>query len=375
MGSVMKVSTRLVLLGCIVFAALSVKQARAVDRSVVVGVNAVGAQLMNEQQQDALIDLLQKNGVKTVRTGIGEKFTHFIIRAFQRGIGSEVIVYPTQASTKGEPRAADKSVGLQWAERPITNADPEKFKAWLTDQLAPLEAAGVRLTAFELGNEINGPFFNGDFLPSQASGRVLGLPDLDNPNDPEGRAIAASYRAYLQVMVALKGVRDRSTLNQRTPIISAGLADGGLPGKKPAQKLDGVSIPATLAFWRRNGMDKLVDGYGVHVYPSGDPSRSVAARVEDLNKDAFAMCTSAKPCWLTEWAFNSRDQSCPLDEKTRVQLIATMRSALKRFAEEGRLAASFYYSWSGLPWEKENQGAIFRCGGLTDAGKLALSPM
>jgi hypothetical protein len=233
----------------------------------------------------------------------------------------------------------------------------------------------VRLTAFELGNEINGPFFNGDFLPSQASGRVLGLPDLDNPNDPEGRAIAASYRAYLQVMVALKGVRDRSTLNQRTPIISAGLADGGLPGKKPAQKLDGVSIPATLAFWRRNGMDKLVDGYGVHVYPSGDPSRSVAARVEDLNKDAFAMCTSAKPCWLTEWAFNSRDQSCPLDEKTRVQLIATMRSALKRFAEEGRLAASFYYSWSGLPWEKENQGAIFRCGGLTDAGKLALSPM
>src|SRR5580704_3433130 len=78
--------------------------------------------------------------------------------------------------------------------------------------------------------------------------------------------------------------------------------------------------------------------------------------------------------WLTEWAFNNRDQSCPLDEKTRVQLIATMRSALKRFAEEGRLAASFYYSWRGLPWEKENQGAIFRCGGLTDAGKLALSP-
>jgi hypothetical protein len=375
MGSVMKVSARLVLLGCIVFASLSVKQARAVDRSVVVGVNAVGAQLMNEQQQDALVDVLQKNGVKTVRTGIGEKFTHFIIRAFQRGIGAEVIVYPTQASTKGEPRPADKSVGLQWAERPITNADPEKFKAWLTVQLAPLEAAGVRLTAFELGNEINGPFFNGDFLPSQASGRVLGLPDLDNPNDPEGRAIAASYRAYLQVMVALKDVRDRSTLNQKTPIISAGLADGGLPGKKPTQKLDGVSIPATLAFLRRNGMDTLVDGYGVHVYPSGDPSRSVAARVEDLNKDAFAMCTSAKPCWLTEWAFNNRDQSCPLDEKTRVQLIATMRSALKRFAEEGRLAASFYYSWRGLPWEKENQGAIFRCGGLTDAGKLALSPM
>ena len=100
-------------LGCIVVASFSATRPHAADRSVVVGVNAVGAQLMNEQQeQDALIDLLQKNGVTTVRTGIGEKFTHFIIRAFQRGISAEVIVYPTQATPKGEPRPG-RQVG--WA--------------------------------------------------------------------------------------------------------------------------------------------------------------------------------------------------------------------------------------------------------------------
>jgi hypothetical protein len=103
--------------------------------SVVVGVNVVGVEHMSEQQQDALIEQLRQDGVKTVRTGIDERFTHFIIRAFQRGIGAAVIIYPTQASTNGQMRPPDQLVGLQWSERPITNADPAKFKAWLATRL------------------------------------------------------------------------------------------------------------------------------------------------------------------------------------------------------------------------------------------------
>jgi hypothetical protein len=362
------------LTACALFGTAIVPPALAAN--VIVGVNVAGAQQMSEQQQDALVEQLRQNGVNTVRTGIGEKFNHFIIRAYQRGIGEVVIVYPTQASTNAQVRPADRSVGLQWAEPQLTGADPEKFKVWLAAQLTALETAKVRLTAFELGNEINGPFFNGDFLPVQATGRVLGLPDLNNPNDPEGHAIAASYRAYLKVMAAIKDVRDHSALNQRTPIISAGLADGGLPGKKPGQKLDGVSIPATLEFLRQNGVDRLVDGYGVHVYPTGDPRRSVSARSDDLNKDAFAACTSAKPCWLTEWNFNNRDKSCPINDATRSQLVQTERQAFAPFIKQGRLAAALWYSWSGdYAGETENPGAIFRCGALTDAGKLALIPM
>jgi hypothetical protein len=102
------------------------------------------------------------------------------------GVGTVAIIYPTQGGAGVHTRPADLSVGLQWAQPALTDADPAKFEAWLATQLAPLEAAGVHLTALELGNEINGPYFNGDFLPAQASGRVLGLSDLDNPNDPEG---------------------------------------------------------------------------------------------------------------------------------------------------------------------------------------------
>lgn len=341
---------------------------------IVVGVNVPGVQYMSAAQQDALIGQLQQNGVKTVRTGISEEFTRFIVRAYEHGIGSIVIIYPTQASTNGQMRPADKSVGLQWAERPITAADPMKFKACLASRLESLETTGVHLTAFELGNEINGPFFNGDFLPAQASGRVLGISDLNNPNDPEGRALAASYRAYLQILAVLKELRDYSKLNQTTPIISAGLADGGLPGKKPGQRLDGVSIPATLEFLRQNGLDELVDGYGVHIYPGGDPNKPVSQLIDQLNRDPFSVYnTAGKPYWVTEWGFNNNDTSCPLDDGIRMKLVGTMRNALQHFVDQGRLAASIYYSWGGHPGETGS--TIFRCGALTDAGKLAVKPM
>jgi hypothetical protein len=334
---------------------------------VVVGVNVVGVQQMNESQQDALIEQLVQNHVKTVRTGIGEKFNRFIIRAYERGIGAVVIVYPGEGNPDARKRPADPSVGLNYAQSGLTDADPAKFKTLFATQLAPLEAAGVHLTALELGNEINGPFFNGDFLPAQASGRVLGIEDLNNPHDPEGRAITASYLGYLKVVAALKELRDHSKLNQATPIISAGLADGGLPGKKPGQRLDGVSVPATLEFLRQHGMDNLVDGYGVHVYPTSEARGGVLALVDYLNKDAFAVCTSAKPCWLTEWGFSNSDESCPINDQGRVQQVGTMRGALKHFAEQGRLAASIVFSWS------TGHKGIVRCGAVTDAGNLALS--
>jgi len=59
-----------------------------------------------------------------------------------------------------------------------------------------------------------------------------------------------------------------------------------------------------------------------------------------------------------------------------LQLMQAERRAFKPFVEEGRLAAIIYYSWDGdFVGQHENMGAIFRCGALTDAGKLALRPM
>lgn len=364
MRSVLPIRLALILVCAVTLTSYSASAAK-----VIVGINVVGVQQMNEQQQDALIEQLVQNGVNTVRVGIGEKFNRFIVSAYQHGIGAVVIIYPNEGNPNARKRPADAAVGLKYAQSGLSDADPMKFKTLFGKQLAPLEDAGVRLTAFELGNEINGPFFNGDFLPAQASGRVLGIEDLTNPNDPEGQAITASYLGYLKIVAALKEMRDHSKLNQGTAIISAGLADGGLPGRKQGQTLDGVSIPATLEFLIQNGLNKLVDGYGVHVYPSREARGPVPALIDYLNKDAFAMCTPAKPCWLTEWGFSNHNKSCPVDDQGRMQQVGATRAALKHFAEQGRLAASIVYSWN------DGEKGMFRCGALTDAGQLALSPM
>jgi hypothetical protein len=341
---------------------------------VIVGVNIVGVDRMNEQQQDAFVEELRQNGVNTVRLGMDEKYTHFITRAYERGVGVVALSYPASGSEKkARMRPSALSAGLIWGQAAFSTIDPEAFRAWFGTRLAALEAAGVHLTAFEFGNEINTAGYDGDF-PIRATGRELGLSDLNNPQDTEAAAIAAGYRVYLKALAELKHIRDASKLNKKTPIISAGLADSGPPGKRPGSKTDGVSLPDTLDFLRQNGLDELVDGYGIHFYPPNqDPKVPVSDRIKSLNERAFARCTSAKPCWLTEWAFPNGDVSCPIHDETRVKLFQTEREAFKSFVKQGRLAAIIYYNWTALPGYEAQ--AVFRCGALTEAGKLALSPM
>jgi hypothetical protein len=276
---------------------------------------------------------------------------------------------PPREAPVNTPALANPPVGRLWRVPALSDADPEGFRKWFVLQLAALEAAGVRVAAFELGNEFNTTGYNGDF-PAPGSGRVLGLSDLNNPNDAEVHAVAEGYRNYIKILAVLKDMRDHSRVNKATPIISGGLANVGLSGTKSFNKQVATSIPDTIKFLRQNGSDRLVDGYGVHVYPNGDIHQTGPVRASVLNYDFSACRKDSKPCWLTEWAFNNRDQSCPIDDTTRVQLVRAERSAFKPFAEKGLLAAMIYYSWDGdFVGQKENMGRIFRCGALTDAGK------
>jgi hypothetical protein len=350
---------------CMLLGWSAVTRLEGADKSVVVGVNVYDEGSLSQPDQDAEIERLAKDGVKTIRTGLGANSLYFITQAFRHDIGSIVIIFPTYGS-----KAKTK---LRWSDAPLSGADPQGFTEWLKPVLNQLEAAGVRLTAMELGNEINTSGYNGD-IPMPGTGRVLGLADLNNPKDPEGPAIAAGFRNYLRVMAALKELRDQSKVNKKTPVILAGLADWGLPSPKAWDKNAGVSLPDTIDFLRQNGLDKLVDGYGVHVYPTGDSKASVAARVSELEKKKiFSECRHGKPCWLTEWGI-ANNQSCPIDDSKRTQAITAERSALSEFVQQERLAAIVYYTWSGTPGKVDPMG-VFRCGALTGAGKAAIRPM
>jgi hypothetical protein len=58
-----------------------------------------------------------------------------------------------------------------------------------------------------------------------------------------------------------------------------------------------------------------------------------------------------------------------LEDGTRAKVVSVMMQAYKQLADEGKLANITYFSWSDPDY------GIFRCGDLTDAGKLALNPM
>src|SRR5436190_3928291 len=239
--------------------------------SVVVGVNVVNPQRLGRSDREAILAQLQANGVRTIRVPLAppwggdnyEPAIDFIHRAYERGIKSDVII-GLQYREGAQRRPAVKDMPNMWSSYPLSSADPGRFRAVFQPLFDELEGLGITFAALELGNEINWAGFNGEF-PVPGEGRVFGSEDLER--DPEARQVAEGYRAYLLTLRVLKDIRDHSRLNRQTPILSAGLADPGLAGPRLGAKADAVTITATLRYLRENGMDTLVDAYGVHTYP------------------------------------------------------------------------------------------------------------
>ncbi len=170
-------------------------------------------------------------------------------------------------------------------------------------------------------------------------------------------------------------------------IVSAGLADLDDSGKwLHTVKADAVGVDATLHFLQANGLDRLVDGYGLHFYPLAISPGSVqgqAALRAHLELNALTECASpnaakGKPCWVTEWNFNGLKglEACPIDDSARIAMVGAMRSVLHELALQHRLGGSLYYAWQGqIHAPKEDHDSAFLCGAVTASGKLALSPM
>ena len=268
-----------------------------------------------------------------------------------------------------------------WQLPGLTRSNPVAFRSNFESLLGRLEESGIVLVAFELGNEINWAGFNADF-PLPGKGKVLGSEEL--LVDPEGRQIAKGFLQYLKSLGALREVRDRSKLNRDTPIISAGLADLSGTNWTTTTKADAVSVDATLNFLRANGLDILVDGYGLHSYPSVRNPGSVAdaaMRLAHMESNGLKQCRpgaspDGKPCWFTEWGFNNVGDACPVDDAGRVSLVREMRDRFSRLAIQGRLGGLFFYTWQGnVHAQREDRASAYRCGALTQSGRLAIAPM
>jgi hypothetical protein len=354
--------------------------AQALD--VVVGVGFVFAPYnLPPGEQETILDQMEHAGVRVVRCSMSDvKGLDFVQRVYAHKIKIIWMVGLTPEEGTPWPHAPEGFKGL-WQSYPLSSIDPDRFRAGFAPMLAKLEAKGIVLEAFEPGNEINWAGFNADFsLPGE--GRVLGLDDLKT--DAEGKRVAKGYLQYLKLLEALKDIRDHSQLNKHTSIISAGLADLSGSDWTRQRKADAVSISATLDFMRSKGLDKLVDGYGLHSYPpSSDPGTSAGAakRREHIELNGLTECQPAgsaagKPCWITEWGVGGANRVCPVIDKDKVKLVREMRDYYAELARQGRIKALIFYVWHG-DWhgQQESPASAFRCGSLTESGRLAIAPM
>ncbi len=365
-------------LGCIVCISFGSRTVQAQPQELALGVNAAIAS-MSVGQQNIILAQLHAAGVRYIRSGIlpGDQGVDFARRALAQGIRIDWLVqlqYRPGAPSRPWPNA----FGV-WGGPPLSAADPDQFRKYFEPLLDKLDAAGVTLAGFELGNEINSPMFNADFsLPAENPSRSREFNLRDLSHDPEAQQVAKGYLQYLKLLAVIKDVRSRSKLNQHTVIVSAGLVFNEAPEAPRKAKLDAVGAAATLDFMRANGLDDLVDVYGVHTYPWTDNPGSpgaAAGRRERLQKYVLAECqpqgsASGKPCWITEWGIPNHDTSCPPHETNQITLVNETRSNFRPYIAQKRVLGLFYYAWL----DTREGFAIYRCDHLTETGRLALAP-
>lgn len=355
--------------------------ARAAE--LVVGVNLVNPMRASVEEQNATLAQVKAAGVRVIRNGIRDdldKSIDFLRRAAAQGIRVQLILSPEYPPDAPSRPYMPERFPQMWGGHPLSAADPELSRAAFRKLFAALDAQGITLAGLELDNEINWAAFNRD-IPLPGMGKILNREDLRST--PEGQQIARGYLQYLKVLAALKEERDRSRLNRTAPIISAGLV-AAPDGEKlyNNKKQDIVSLPATLGFLREHGLDALVDAYGIHSYPStarpGD-AQAMSRRAARLNDVDLGQCGAAssgrKPCWVTEWGFPNKDLTCPSDDAATSRLVREARADFARAAAEGRLVGITYFAWNSEPWSRQpSPFSIYRCGGLTESGRLAVAP-
>ena len=364
--------------GCILCVSFASRPVQAQTQYLVLGVNAAIAS-MDVGHQNAILAQLHDAGVHCIRSGIlpDDKGVDLARRAQAQGIR---ILWLVQLQYRpGAPSRPWPNAFGVWGGPPLSAADPDQFRQYFEPLLAKLDAAGVTLAGFELGNEINSPMFNADFsLPAENPSRSREFNLWDLSHDPEAQQVAKGYLQYLKLLAVIKDVRSRSKLNQRAVIVSAGLVFNEAPEAPRKAQLDAVSAAATLDFMRANGLDDLVDVYGVHTYPWTDnPGNPGAAkgRQERLQKYVLAECqpqgsAGGKPCWITEWGIPNYDTSCPPRETNQITLVNETRSNFQPYIVQKRVLGLFYYAWL----DTREGFAIYRCDHLTATGRLALAP-
>ncbi len=294
---------------------------------VIIGVNQVNLGWSTDAQRRQTLADMAKSGVHSVRLVLTPPFNESItaIKEAEASRLSVLLNVNVNFPQFYPPQVAGQTVhdGKDW---PLSRFDPKLFMAMFKPIWDQLETEHIPLIAIEFGNEINWAGFNADLAAGDTSGRGTSgqLATL-----PERQAFVKGLQNYVEGLRVLAALRSSSTVNRNMKIISAGLATVP-PDDAKRMGLHYVGPEDTLKVLQSSGADQLLDGYGVHFYPSPKP---VPAGHWEAEKAAMTVCHSdAHPCWVTEWGVAAAANDCLSAGPERRSAMAGTMASLRQLA-------------------------------------------
>lgn len=332
-----------------------------------IGINRVNLAWLSRADQERVLREIAASGISHVRLSLSrpvEKSIEALEMADRLDLKILVEIqlgnkdyYPAEV----RPRTG---FGRIWDVQRLSDLDLDLYRAQLRAALRRIDGMGIRIDAVEPGNEINYSAYNGDLVVYEKPGRQTPRSVSEVANRP---AFERGLDAYVGA-VRITREELRATVHSRGALlISAGLSDIGAD-EADYRGMERLDPGAFVSLLRERGIDALIDGYGIHVYPGRKGDAALVRYVTTL-LDFCQPEGEGKPCWVTEWGIANTAVSCPIDDREREGAIRAMRRVFAQGMAARTLEAAFYYDWDTQPVY-----SVWRCGALSPAGVAATEP-
>lgn len=324
-----------------------------------IGFNRVNLGWAKPAERSRVIDEMKRSGVASVRLSLSapaDPSLDAVRIAHEAGLRILLEISLSNRAFYPDGTKRRSASGTSFDAYRLSDLDPEGYRKVIRKALAELDDMGVRLVAVEPGNEINWAGYNGDL--------AVGAGKTSDP-----AKVALGLDRYVEIVRVTRAELDATEINRDAKLISAGLSDMPVPFSRRIG-LEIVPAPDWTARMQERGLDKLVDAYGIHVYPG---STGTKVRRDALVREALSFCgtaTAGKPCWITEWGVANTSPACPVEDDKRAAQVNQVRSIIDADIEAGRVEAAYYFDW-----DSETPYSVWRCGGLSSAGRAAVRPM
>lgn len=322
--------------------------------------------------QSRLDDMI-RFGVKSVRLNAkAGRDTDLKAIAYAQKNGMDVLMVVHITDKDFFDTAIEKrgSGGMVRDQRPLSQLNLSLFEKHFKHIVKSLDDMQISIPMLEVGNEINWAGYNGD-LPILKQGRIFQTIDELGPYKDQ---IYNGFRRYESALRIVRRELNESRLQKNTRVISAGLVSAGsVEPLTPWFMRSGgtiLSVPLVNRIYDELGISKLVDGRGIHIYPTTQiKPKSVDSFnvIKNIVDKAASQCSpSGEPCYVTEWGFNAKDYGGCVGDDPREKLFRDFLSALSC---RGNYYGAWVFTWTALEDINNDKKAIYRCGRTASFGR------